>query len=98
MGLETAVSIPFSSGRRRLHIKEYLLDNPNTPFQSPSHRGGGASEATRQVTHSPEETVSIPFSSGRRRLQLVHFADVVPSMLTLFQSPSHRGGGASDAI
>src|ERR1017187_6211057 len=64
-------------------------------FQSPSHRGGGASELDFKAPEIDVEIrdVSIPFSSGRRRLRSACFP-FWPQQIK-FQSPSHRGGGAS---
>src|SRR5207249_2753763 len=87
------VSIPFSSGRRRLHrpsfresMGSYLV---SIPFSSGRRR---LLLFTTALTASLL-FVSIPFSSGRRRLLL---SSVVNRWVgTRFQSPSHRGGGAS---
>ena len=114
------VSIPFSSGRRR-HLTPGMSDTLVFQlFQSPSHRGGGATAnaQTQQPAANPgfnplligeaapprkkppfasafAQPVSIPFSSGRRRHRRIMLQ--YPPAGTVFQSPSHRGGGATSS-
>src|ERR1017187_7446854 len=64
-----------------------------TPFQSPSHRGGGAAVYELLVVIFGR-LVSIPFSSGRRRRRRIE-STLGDTSCSAFQSPFHRGGGAA---
>ena len=136
------VSIPFSSGRRRHPEKSpHSQAHSRNLFQSPSHRGGGATGASccsirprepcfnplligeaappvqRVGAHLHDRCVSIPFSSGRRRHRFIWSMGIAKTFCfnplligeaappqqpercsaraIKFQSPSHRGGGAT---